>query len=501
MDTVHHPGPKRLMKGSALFRNLHIGIIAGPDGRGIIRRVSGEHQIHIGSGGSRFSCRRHILQLQSRSCPFLHDAFHGAGQQKGCALTEYPGFLRGILQKHVSLLIRHPGIKRRFDIISLIGDSRISRRQFQVCDTVGDASQRQRLIRIRLGIQRRKSQSGQIVITGLGRQIRQHLHRRYIIGIRNSRPHGNRPVIGVVRIAQRRSIRVFIRFILNHRRQSNLLFLQSRSVSGQNLESRSRLTGGVGRPVERETGCLFPSAAHDSLHLPGALFDHRHGRLGLGGKINPLRHDGVLRRQNRRLVLIHKALRLILACEQQIKRSIALTEIAAQHLTAVIFLGTVCVFHGQRPLQFILHIIRIIFFLLKLFIHNRLNVAVLGAVNAQTAAVNGFLRFFFRISAPLNQMLFHLLDQSVHKVGIRLVFIHHRRLLNAGIHIVSQRFLLLFRCDPALLRHIAQHHLPALGVFLRVGSGIPPGGILRNGRQHGTFGQRQVFTVFSEISL
>ena len=153
MDPVHDSVPEYFVIGMVTVTvyggEIIIVVVAAPDRAGVIRCVAGEPDVFIIGSGSGFSCHGHVSKRDQRSGSLCHDVFHGTSQEPGVSLLQNFGRDRGtVVNEDLSVGTFDMRVKFRFDILSLVGDRSKSTGEFQVCDTVGDSSQGQRLVDI-----------------------------------------------------------------------------------------------------------------------------------------------------------------------------------------------------------------------------------------------------------------------------------------------------------------------------------------------------------------
>ena len=102
------------------------------------------------------------------------------------------------------------------------------------------------------------------------------------------------------------------------------------------------------------------------------------------------------------------------------------------------------------------------------------------------------------------QIVHDLLDGCVYKiciVRICSIFYFLVDLLDPGVHVISQRFLVLILIDISLFQHVFQHLCPALLVLLRVRDGVQAGGALGDACDTRGFRQRQLRNGLTEIAV
>ena len=74
--------------------------------------------------------------------------------------------------------------------------------------------------------------------------------------------------------------------------------------------------------------------------------------------------------------------------------------------------------HGQSPVQADLDILREVGFILEFFIHDLLNLWVLGGINPETAAIDSVAGLNGSVALLLHQILLDLADQLIYKIRI-----------------------------------------------------------------------------------
>ena len=140
--------------------------------------------------------------------------------------------------------------------------------------------------------------------------------------------------------------------------------------------------------------------------------------------------------------------------------------------------------------------------ILHLLIDNRLEIRVLGRIDAQAAGVDHIVGLGVGVAVPLLQRILDLFDQLVGIIGIGAAMPGglHVHILNAVIHLVREGHILLLPGNIALPVHLAEDDLPAGIVLFRMGDGIIPGRILGNACDNGALRERKVRHVLSEVA-
>ena len=157
-------------------------------------------------------------------------------------------------------------------------------------------------------------------------------------------------------------------------------------------------------------------------------------------------------------------------------------------LVAEILYAAVRVFDRQAVRERIQGLCSIIFQIIYFLIADFLDVHILGGLDGKAAVVNGFVCLGIRIPLLLHQILHHLLNQRVYKVGIGVFFcIFNIDLLDAGVDVVFQSLLVLAFGDEILILHIFQHQLAALLVLFWVADRVVSGGVFGNPGNDGAF--------------
>ncbi len=135
--------------------------------------------------------------------------------------------------------------------------------------------------------------------------------------------------------------------------------------------------------------------------------------------------------------------------------------------------GPVPVGHGQAVFDRILCCI-IVFRIVDLFIHDGLEVWILGGEDREPSAVEQVVGLGLRVAELVHQRLHHLLDQLVGKIavgggGLLSQKVH---VLDTVIDIVREGLVLLLFGDVALLVHILEDHLAFFFVLFTAGNGV-----------------------------
>ena len=162
--------------------HFHIIVITAPGSAGVIGRKTGEPYIPVIGGCTGFAGDSHIpVEIARSPRTGGYDVHHCIRQQVGGGfLNDLPGVRSGIVQQHIAAGVGNSAVKLGGHVIAHIGNGGVGSGQFIGGDTVGQASQRQRLVYIRIefifpvGIrnpyavcQRGKSEIQQIVIAQL----------------------------------------------------------------------------------------------------------------------------------------------------------------------------------------------------------------------------------------------------------------------------------------------------------------------------------------------
>ena len=232
------------------------------------------------------------------------------------------------------------------------------------------------------------------------------------------------------------------------------------------------------------------------------LVNDAHGRLGLGSEAHTLCYNGASVRKNRLFVAVHIALTFLLRIKQEVEFRIFVLEIQLKHFFAVIDLFALGIFHSESVIQSVLHIFRIVFRIGVFFIQNILDRGILCGVDAESAAVHQVLSLRFRISFNVHQIVDHLVDQLVFKIGINSAGrIRDFSLgsLDPGVYVVCKSFVILGLSDISLIQHMVQNLLPSFGVCLRMFDRIVLRRILGDPGQSRALGKIQIPYVFVEI--
>ena len=228
-------------------------------------------------------------------------------------------------------------------------------------------------------------------------------------------------------------------------------------------------------------------------------------------------HEGNLRLQGReellaqlligipdelRLILLDIGLRRVLRAEEAVEAdALHLLHPADEvllgvvHDRAVVVLQRIAPGHGMLRRVIVVRII-------DLLIDDRLEARILGRVDREATGVQEVGRLVLRIAEAVLELLDHLCRQLIHEVGVRLIL---RRLLyidilDTRVHVVRPCFIILRLIDIALLEHVLQHLCTALCVPLWMGDRVESARILRDRRDHGTLGERQITHFFIKVA-
>ena len=503
VDPLHYLLPQFSVETPVACRNLRLNVVSGPDSGSVVRGEAREHQVRVIVCGTGFSGNSHAVDLAGGSGTSFHNVFHRAGQQICGALTEDLGTLTvGVVEDHIAVTVCHFGVQDRLVVGSSVGDCRVGAGQFQIADTVGQTAEGDGLMTA-LGWQKlRKSEFCQIIVSCLRCDLRQDFDRRNIVGMYDCFAYGYVSVVSAVCVADRSAVLIGVWLVLDHRGKGDRSGIQRRTVSGKWFERRSRLTVTVRRAVQRQAGSLLSETSDECLYITGGLVDDGHACLRLHGKISPFGSDRVALGQNGSFISIDIALGLFLRIKQKVKFRIVIAEEKLHHFLAVILNRSIGMGDGQRPVQSHLGIRRVIVRILEFFIQYGLDPGVLCGIDMQTAAVNRILRLDFRITLLDHQVVDHLGDDFVIKIGIRgFLFLKLTLHLDPLINVIIERFLIFRLGDIALFQHIVQHTVPAFLIVFRMGSRIIPCRCLRDRGEHRAFGKVQILGILAEISL
>ena len=112
--------------------------------------------------------------------------------------------------------------------------------------------------------------------------------------------------------------------------------------------------------------------------------------------------------------------------------------------------------------------------IVNFLIDDRLNLRILRGINLQSAAEQKIGRLRVSIAELLFECFGDLADQLVRVIGVRCLIFLERRvdILDTGVDVVRQSFLLFIFCDLALLIHCLQNDLAPGGICLRAADRI-----------------------------
>ena len=136
--------------------------------------------------------------------------------------------------------------------------------------------------------------------------------------------------------------------------------------------------------------------------------------------------------------------------------------------------------------------------------HRVLDRRVHGGVHTQAAVEDHILGFGVGLQViGFLQVLGQLGDDGFGEVGVVGADGH---VLGLGLALHQSDGLggggiILFLGDVALVEHLVQNVVAALDQVFRVGEGVVTGGVLGDGGQHGTFGQRELTDALAEVGV
>ena len=135
--------------------------------------------------------------------------------------------------------------------------------------------------------------------------------------------------------------------------------------------------------------------------------------------------------------------------------------------------GTVCPGDGKSVFDGIAGR-RIVVGVVDLLIYDGLNRGVLCRIDGEAAGIQHVVGLGVGVAKLFLHGILHLFHQLVREIAVRCgsLFGDDLHILNPGIDVVRQRFLLLFLGDIALIHHILQDDLLLVGVGLLSGNRI-----------------------------
>ena len=185
-------------------------------------------------------------------------------------------------------MVKDLGVVNRLDIIAVICNGCICCTKLYVGNTVGQTAKCCRKVgickHIAVGIcvslcamgKSGETKVIQIFQTKLRGNILETLDCNGIDRITDRGADGSGTIEGTAGVVDRSAIFISDRLILISGSQSHALLIQSRCISGYDLESRSRLTGTVCSTVQRQAGCLLTASSDDRFHISGMLVNDGH---------------------------------------------------------------------------------------------------------------------------------------------------------------------------------------------------------------------------------
>ena len=155
----------------------------------------------------------------------------------------------------------------------------------------------------------------------------------------------------------------------------------------------------------------------------------------------------------------------------------------------VILYCTVCPRDSQGIVQSVFFQAGVVAVIIHLFVADLLHGEILSRINGETAAVKSIVSLGLAVSKLVLQILHYLICQSIYEIGSGTFTFFHLSiyLLDPGVDVVCQSLIVGGLVNIALIQHIAQHFLAALGVGIRVCHRIVAGRTLGNAGDDRTF--------------
>ena len=398
------------------------------------------------------------------------------------------------------------GVELRLDVFSLVRDGGKSARELQVCDSVCDAAQGQRLVHIQgLAVfQGGDSEALRILETDGRGDFRQAVDGHDVDGVRDGLADRGVAGVGVVAVpvVDGDSVPVGVGRVVVNAGKSHIVIIQSRSVGGNDFEGGTRLAGGGGGPVQGKARFFGSAAAHDGFHIAGGLIHDDEGGLGLWSQRNPFAQD----RFAVGCLALFKGSEGraggIFIVEHQIKGRIKVLAIPGAEIVVSIMdrfafrgLDAEGIVHAHLGSRGEIGKVG------KFLVTDLLDCHILNGIDFQALGEQDLIGLLFCVALLFHEILDDLVDHGVHIVSVdRSLLSLGIRLLNSGVNVVRHRLIVGFLGNVALFQHVVQNGLTPHCIFLRMGDGVIAGGVLGDTGQHRALGEIQLGNAFSEVT-
>ena len=297
---------------------------------------------------------------------------------------------------------------------------------------------------------------------------------------------------------------VFVGLIYLDCRKSNLVFVKSRRVCGQDLETGSRLLFVICSPVKRKVSGLLSASAHNGFYLAGILIHDYERYLRLQGDCVILINNIACLCINVQstLVFFDPLFRLFSGGEyERIIVIMGFTDICGEVFLTVVLDRSIGPVDRKSKFKSVFRC-RIVAFVACHFVANFLNGHILCGSDCESSGIQKIVSLCLGISFLLTEITDHVFNQCVCEVGVRRCILGcGRSLLNPVVHRIGHCIIILSLIDISLIQHISQNFFTALSILVRIGYRIIESRILSNRRNDCAFGECQIRCRFVKVAL
>ncbi len=488
-------------------RELLVAVVARPDAAGEVGREPDEPDVVRAGGRTGLAGYRHAaLKLQPLAGALADDVLKRAGEQDRGVPRHRPVCFRGFVKHDVALGVEHPGVEDGLGIEAFICNGGVGGGQLQVGHAAVDTAERQRLVGVVGLVQGGDAVLKELVVGREGSEVGDAFDGRDVDGVDDRLAHRDVAAVEAVGVVDLLAGGILIGLVTENAPQRILPGIERGGVGTDDLEGRARLPCRVGRAVERERSGLVAAAADEREHVAVRLVHDDHRGLGLRGHGVALRDDLIagLLIDDMGLVVLDVGESLLLGGEEQVERRIQIFPVeSAEHFPAVVREIAVLVRGRERPVQRVLGAVREIGRIRVLLVHDRLDVHVLGRVDAEAARIEHPGGLQLGQALCLHEVLYDAGSQRVHKIRVDRALAGALVLdaRDARVDVVGEGFLLLGLGDVALIDHLIEDAEAALAVLLRVADRVVGARVLGDAGDNGGLGEGEVPDVLVKIFL